>query len=328
VIGYHLFEVEVFIDSDWNAPLFTGKLVKSLLIDANPDLKPVFKKTSGPEPKLIHITPLYEANNDRIRCIYSQARREPAKGNGKKPKVNPVQLKGRYRFYIGFVESGRLGFDAVFNAVMNLSGSHIFSNKVFNVEVLAIKSVDVEKHVRDIVHALTGGNSKAKLRVVFASPTQLRDPFRLSKYKSFAPISISIFSTPVYIYLYLARRLRQEEFYNTVIMMHRVLNEAHTVNDTVRKVWVLYESGKNPIPALIGYVNLHVNHDYYKRYSKRYQIEDFLTEIFKIMATLGTGTSRATGFGHVIIEPIKRNHPYIRHTRRSEEFSAPEHIDL
>jgi len=58
VYSAYLLEVEVLIRSGWRAPLFTGKLVKSILIDANPRLKEAFEKSSGSEPKLIHITPL------------------------------------------------------------------------------------------------------------------------------------------------------------------------------------------------------------------------------------------------------------------------------
>ncbi|MEM4004774.1 MAG: hypothetical protein QXM43_03965, partial [Desulfurococcaceae archaeon] len=66
----HLIKAVVKVSSDWNAPLFTGKLVKSLLIDVDPNLKEVFKKIQGVEPKLIHITPLYESSKGKIRCIY------------------------------------------------------------------------------------------------------------------------------------------------------------------------------------------------------------------------------------------------------------------
>jgi len=332
MISYHLFEVEIFIDSDWNAPLFTGKLVKSLLIDSNPNMKQIFEKSSGIEPKLIHISPLYEVNNGKIRCIYSQVKHKPIKGDGKRSKASPIQLKGKYKFYVGFVESRGLDFNTIFNTIMNLSGKHIFSNHVFNVEVLGTRTIDVDRYAQNIVWSLIGDShsksGETRLRIIFSSPTLLRDPFRSAKHKSLVATPINIFSTPIYIYLHLVNRLRQKELYSLAILMHRLFNEAHTIHDTVKKVWIFYESNKNQIPAIIGYVNLHLNHDYYKKYSKKYQLEDFLTEIFKIMITLGTGTSRATGFGHIILESTGEQKRLIRHLMKSEEFSGRLHKDF
>jgi len=60
------------------------------------------------------------------------------------------------------------------NTVMNLSGRHLFLNRVFNVDVLTVRTVD-EKYVWDTVRWAT---KSGKLRIVFSSPTLLRDPFR------------------------------------------------------------------------------------------------------------------------------------------------------
>jgi len=304
MITVHLFEVETFIDSDWNAPLFSGRLVKSFIVDANPNYKPLFAKTSGPEPKLIHVSPLFRVENGRIRCIYSQVKCNP-KDICTKP--NPVQVKGRYTFYVGFVENGSkdLSFDTVFNTIMNMTGKHVFSKHIFNVEILSVRTVDVDAHAKSLVQHLTakiGNEGNAKIRVIFASPTMLRDPFKLSNYKEHAPIPLFVFSTPVYIYMYLSKTLKSMTFKEAVIMIHRLFDVPHTASDTTKKVRVFYNSKKRRIPALIGYVNLYLNYRYYEHYSKRYYIEDFLEEIFKIMTALGTGTSRASGFGHVIIE--------------------------
>ncbi|MEM1829681.1 MAG: hypothetical protein QXV79_03475, partial [Thermofilaceae archaeon] len=57
-----------------------------------------------------------------------------------------------------------------------------------------------------------------------------------------------------------------------------------------------------PIPALIGYVNLYLNKHYQDHYTaKGIDTKTLLKETFATTLTLGTGTSRATGFGHTTI---------------------------
>jgi len=90
-------------------------------------------------------------------------------------------------------------------------------------------------------------------------------------------------------------------------MVHRLFSEAHTIYDTVRKVWVLYDPDKTPIPAIVGYVNLYINREYYGKYSKVYKLDDFLIDIFKITISLGVGTSRATEFGHTILKAVRKD---------------------
>jgi len=300
MVDYHLLEVEVFIESNWrNKPLFTGKLVKSLLIDADPGLKQFFEKTSGSAPKLLHISPLYQDIGGRIRCIYSQVKRVNVSSEQRWVAI-PLQISGKYRFYLGLADHGGLDFDKVFNAIMNMPGRHIFSNHVFHVEVVSARIIDVSRRVQSIAHDFT--SSSSRLRVVFGSPTLLRDPFRAAKHKSLIPTPVNVFSTSIFIYLYLGGRLTRRSYYNLLISMHRIFNEAHTIHDTVRKVWMLYEHGKNPIPAITGYVNYHLNKEYYEMYKTRLDLSVLIEEVLKIMATLGTGTSRATGFGHVFLE--------------------------
>jgi len=314
VIEGYLFEVEAFIRSGWNAPLFTGKLVKSLLIDANPRLKPLFQKISGAEPKLIHITPLYRNDNGKITCVYSrvvksnQSRRTERKEEKEKINVGKVRVNGRYKFYIGFIEAEGIGwFDSIYNTVLNVSGRHVFSNHLFEVDLVSLKTIDVNQYATSFIQDIlkqgekTEGKARRKIKIVFSSPTLLRDPFRSAKHKSLIPTPTCVFSTPIYTYLYLTGRLTLRNFYNLTVFTHRVFNEAHTIYDTTRRVWVLYEQGKNPIPAIAGYVNYHLNQTYYEKYKARFDITTFLEEIFKIMTALGTGTSRATGFGHILL---------------------------
>lgn len=266
--------------------VFTGKLVKSLIIDANPVLKKFFEKTPGGVPKLVHITPLY-VELGKVRCIHS---------------LSGIDDGGRFTFYVGFIESETTdspSFNDIYNAVLNITGRHRFRDKVLNIELLSIESVDVNSNVKDIVSGLI---KNGKLKVIFASPTLLKDPFRVSKHKSLTPTPINIFSTPVYINLYLSGRLKQKPFIRTLIILHRLLNEPYSIHRTVKVIKIKYDEDKNPIPALIGYVNLFFNKEYYEQYTSRgINIEKLLQETLSTMLTLGTGTSRATGFGHVAI---------------------------
>jgi len=46
---------------------------------------------------------------------------------------------------------------------------------------------------------------------------------------------------------------------------------------------------------------------FHRKYGREYQLENLIMEVFKIMIILSTGTSRATGFGHLILETIRKD---------------------
>ncbi|MEM0368929.1 MAG: CRISPR system precrRNA processing endoribonuclease RAMP protein Cas6 [Desulfurococcaceae archaeon] len=270
---------------------FTGKLVKSLLIDGNPKLKPFFKKSSGSAPKLIHVTPLYVEKfvngKIRLKCIHTFR--------------NKVFFN-KFSFYVGFIDidaKNSPSIDNVYNALLNISGRHRFTTRVFDVELVSAESIDVEEEAIRAVESLM---EIGKIRLVFSSPTLLRDPFRSGKYKSLTPTPINIFSTPVYVNLYITRKLNQKLFIKTLVVIHRLLSEPYSIHRTTKIVHVKYEEGKNPIPTLIGYVNLYFNKHYQNQYTaKGIDTKTLLKETFATTLTLGTGTSRATGFGHITI---------------------------
>lgn len=295
----YLLSVDVYLDTHINDVLFTGKLVKSLLIDANPKLREVFAKTYGTPPKLIHITPLYQNSNGRVKCLYSYAI-DSADKSGRE-KVTRVTISSSvYRFYVGFVESATpnsFSFDELYDTLLNISGTHTFCNYVVKAELVSVEVTDARSHSRDAVRELV--KSSGRMRLVFSSPTLLRDPLRSIKFKSLVPTPMNIFSTPVYILHYLVGKLTTKSLTKALIMVHRLLSEPHSYLETVKRKWIVYEKGKNPIPALIGYVNLHLNKHYYEHYSKTYNVEGMLEKLLTLLLTLGTGTSRASGFGHV-----------------------------
>jgi len=299
-VSWYLLAVDIYLDTHINDVLFTGKLVKSLLIDANPKLKEVFAKTSGSIPKLVHVTPLYQSNNGKVRCLYSYA----VENSGGGWRIERVLLNpGVYRFYIGFVEASSLStlsFDEVYSTILNISGVHEFMNYTVKAEVSSITLVDVASRAKSIVKRLV--KNSEKLRVVFSSPTLLKDPVRdlieSSEHKSFVPTPMNIFSTPVYILRYLGG-LAAGSTKETLEALHRIINETHSYLGTVERRWIVYEKGKNPIPTLIGYVNLRLNRKYYEYYNKICNVDKLLESAFTAISSLGTGTSRASGFGHV-----------------------------
>jgi len=296
----YLIKATVKIISEWNAPLFTGKLVKSLIVDVNPKLKEVFKKIRGVEPKLIHITPLYELNGRKIKCVYSSAELDSNYGVR---RVSKVLINGIYDFYLGLVDDGSndyLEFDEVYKTLLNVSGTHKFSGHDFIVELISLKVVNIERITFDVIRNLF---RDGVMKVIFSSPTMLRDPFRSHKYKSLIPIPLNVFSTPLYIYLILTGRMNMKNYLKTLIKIHKLLNETHSIlskdhHDAIVKVrHIYYEKGKI-LPAITGYVNYRLNKSVVIE-NELEGMEEVLYELIKLMATLGTGTSRATGFGHI-----------------------------
>jgi hypothetical protein len=297
----HLFEVSVEIRSDWEKPLFTGKLVKSILIESEPSLKRFFEKKNGEAPKLLHITPLYQINGEKIECIYSRV----VSNKNDVPIVNPVKINGLYRFYIGFLDGGlegSLSYDLTFKTLTNISGKIFFKKHLFNIELISVREIDVEKISREVVRNLLKNEI---MKIIFSSPTLLKDPFREGKHKSLIPTPMNIFSVPASIYLYVYGRYSKKNLLQILKIFHRVINETHSLmrseidKGTIKKVFVQYEEKKNPIPSIIGYANYRLNRKYLEHYQKKIEIEKLLEDTMTIMLTLGTGTSRATGFGHI-----------------------------
>ena len=297
----YLFEVSAEIRSDWEKPLFTGKLVKSILIKSESSLEKFFEKKNGEAPKLVHITPLYKINGDKIECVYS---RVVSNKNGV-PAVNPVRINGLYKFYIGFLDGdleGSLSYDLAFKTLTNIFGKIFFKNHMFKVELISVREIDVERISKEVVRNLL---KNGMIKIIFSSPTLLKDPFREGKHKSLIPTPMNVFSVPASIYLYVHGKYTKKNLLQMVKILHRVINETHSLigdgtnRGTIEKVFVQYEEKKNPIPSIIGYVNYRINQRHLEQYQKKIEIEKLLEDMITIMLTLGTGTSRATGFGHI-----------------------------
>lgn len=255
---------------------YSAKLVKRLLISADRNLEQLFAPTSGSKPKLIHITPLYTREQGKTRTI---------------TYTNQV-TSGTYHFYLGAVEEELDPYRAI-TLLESMPERITFSNTLYHVNRVEIETVDIEAETTE---ALTRIHLEGKLKLVFASPTVLRDPLVLLKHKTLVPSTMNIFSTPVYIRLYLSGQLRRATLMRTLLRLHRSLSVPPTFWQTLRKKDLHYEPGRQ-VPTLIGYVNLHYNPEN----DREATTLQTLRKILPIMLSLGTGVGRAAGLGHITL---------------------------
>ncbi|MEM0000498.1 MAG: CRISPR system precrRNA processing endoribonuclease RAMP protein Cas6 [Desulfurococcaceae archaeon] len=188
----------------------------------------------------------------------------------------------------------------VVQALANYADCFEFMDKRICVKVLGIEFLDAYEFGLNIAKkALESGG----IKVIFSSPTMLRDPLRTSgRFKTLLPSPFNVFAAPVYTILYTrglcsVRRLRTE-----LLRLHRLFNETYSALGGVKVRWVYY--GRRPEPALVGYVNYRVNFEYFDFLKQGLNVEDWLGEIFAYMLALGVGAGRAAGFGHVELKPL------------------------
>ncbi|MEM1675282.1 MAG: CRISPR system precrRNA processing endoribonuclease RAMP protein Cas6 [Desulfurococcaceae archaeon] len=288
--------------SRFSGYVYTAKISKTIVIKIDRRLREFFKPIKGSKPKLIHITPFYfKTDSDRTVCLYSYIKcrsRNIVKCEGY-PQI--VQLDGRYYFFFGFHTSIVKPEDFLNKAIQYGNDCFEFMSQKLCVEIESIEIIDAYKLGVEVAEKILDDKG---LKIVFSSPTILRDPLRsVNKYKSFIPTPFNVFATPVYIMLinkglYTKRRLLTE-----LSKLHKLFNETYSVLGGVKIKFIQY--GEKPEPVLIGYVNYRINEDYLKFLNNRLNIVEWLGEIFSYTIALGVGTGRASGFGHVNLKPIK-----------------------
>lgn len=294
-LDLYLFRIRVYIEG-FNGILYTGKLVKTILINKLPEYTELFKAVKGNIPKLLHITPLYRVRGNKIKCIYSYV---PCRSHVLarcKGNPSPVKLEGIYDFYVGFT-SNVLDHNLFVDRMIDLDTSFTYMNKKINVSILEFEYIDPRDAIEKIIDNIL---SKGKLKIIFASPTMLRDPFRRSRYKSLVPTVMNIFSTPLYIMLHNTGTYSLRRFRRQLMILHKIFSETYSTLKTIQLKWVVYK--KKPEPMITGYVNLRMNKDYLDYYWRYIDMREYLKELLAHMITLGVGVGRATGFGHVFIE--------------------------
>lgn len=292
--GLSLFKITASIQG-FRGVLFTGKLVKTIVIKALPELSTVFQPSTSETPKLIHVSPLYTAVEGGIKCLYSSV--ECGKGVAKcDGEPSKVLLNGDYWFYIGFSRRV-LRPERLMEAVNEMNGCFTFMDQRVCVTVSEVEYVDPAVASTTVAR---NALNKGKLKVVFSSPTLLRDPFKRTKHKSLVPTVLNVFSTPVYLMLSDQEAYSLKKYRRQLLILHKLFNESYTALKTVRLKWVKYK--QKPEPAITGYINLYLNPDYLQYYGRHINMEKYLGEIMAYMATLGVGVGRATGFGHVFLK--------------------------
>jgi CRISPR/Cas system endoribonuclease Cas6 (RAMP superfamily) len=292
-----LFKVRVYV-TGFSGFMYSGKLVKTLVLSRLPDLQSHFQPSSSNTPKLVHVSPLLREINGRVKAVYTGhtcRRIELAKCiNG---PFKPIVLDGVYSFYFGFLNSVA-DPSKVLEALIGLNGELEFMNQRIRVQVERVGFINPHLEASRILGEVI---KQGGLKVVFASPTMLRDPFRGGRFKTFIPTPINVFSTPVFLYLAQRELYKVGRFIKLLRFIHRVFNETYSTLKTVRLTWFNY--GKRPEPGIIGYVKYVVNKDYYEEYNKRINLNQLLEDLLALLIALGTGTGRASGLGHVFLEP-------------------------
>ena len=289
------FRVRVFVEG-FRGVLFTGKFVKTLLINRLPEYSGLFKPVKGNVPKLIHVSPLYRVKSGRVKCVYSYvpcSSCELARCDGK-PTI--VELNGVYDFYVGFTDKA-LDRDIFVERILSLEDCFTYMDQRVCASILEFEYVDPRSRTLEIARKTL---KDGKLKIVFASPTMLRDPFRRGRYKSLVPTVLNIFSTPLYIMLHNTGTYSLRRFRRQLLILHKIFNEPYSTLKTVQLRWVVYK--KRPEPTITGYVNLRINQEYLNYYRRYINMEEYLHELLAYMETLGVGVGRATGFGHVFLE--------------------------
>ncbi len=281
--------------------LFSGKLVKTILIRSAPRLEELFTPITGSMPKLLHISPLYRVkSNGETECIYSYAICNKA-GTYVKciDELKPVTLNGRYHFYVGFHQSVE-NVTNVLNALLNYSECFEFMNQKVCVEIVEIVAWNAVELGRNLATKVVNSGG---LKLVLASPTMLRDPLRVGgRYKAFLPTPEIVFATPVYAKQVAEGGYTTKRYRSELLRLRRLFHETYSVWGGVKVRWVYY--GRRPEPALVGYVNYRVNYEYLDFLRQKLNVEQWLGEVFAYALALGVGAGRATGFGHVEIKPL------------------------
>lgn len=265
-------------------PSFTGKVVKSLLIKANPLLERVFGRDSVYNPKPIHVTPLgYFGDKGSPRFLWKTFGRD---------EVVVVRGGRSYFFRLGFDEAVE---SMVLEALHRLDGLELFNTKwyVLGFEVETVKLPTRNPRIRL--------DDAAVVKVMLRTPNAPLDPYKKTVYKRFLPLPSIMFA---YNAGEITRMLqRGPDYWRLLDLLNLVLTETHYVWDTVKKIYYLYNGKK--LPALIGYIKYMVNQ---QPLLENRTLKLLIENILEHATIMGTGTSRANGLGHIEIKIEKEIH--------------------
>ncbi|RLE77837.1 MAG: hypothetical protein DRJ52_11005 [Thermoprotei archaeon] len=297
---------------------YTSKLVKTSLIQADSKLEDIFAKGRDLPPKPIHITPLYTIEKKRgKRAIYAHV---IAKGSTAKPpsveNIKPVTIKANknYVFYIG---SSVALLDTILSALLNL-GTVVFGQEIVEISDVdyTVNYIDVDKESEKIKNKLEEicdkkEESTSKLKIVFESPTVLKDPLvirRKKKKKILLPLPEAILSTPLLMTLVQRGLYKKTLFLRLSRYIKSIFDIPYTALKTVNLTWYVYNN--KPLPALIGYIAYFIDCSILNHAQARINIKyrlnllNLLSEAIVLAQVYGVGNGRAAGFGHISIRLI------------------------
>ncbi len=276
---YYYAWARVMPDNDVLLPPFTGKVVKSLLIRANPVVEEVFSGRYTPKP--IHLSTLVRVEDGRLYYMW--------KKHGSEEASMRLGMGQEALFFLGFTEDIA---HQVLDALANLDGVELFNVKwrliEYGVESYRLPTDSVPRK-----YSLEGVEA---VKIEFRTPTLLLDPYKKSRYRRFLPVPGIVFS---YNIGDLLRMERGRDYLETVNLVNALLNETYSVLDTAKSIMYIYEGKK--LPGLAGYVKYMIDWDMVKKTNARLLLENLLMHA----SIMGVGTSRANGFGHVTIKYIE-----------------------
>jgi hypothetical protein len=265
-------KISPFITTD-----FTGKFVKTLLINTNPELEKIFEDKKYPSPKPLRITPLLEDKKEEPVYPKVVITRFGEVAGKPKNSPNPISINGLYHVYIGYEKSLEPEINLTITKL--LGGVELkYGNDV------RVKLIEYEKVEQEVPREFNS------VKVYFITPAIFVDPFvKVSqtdkdRAKRFIPFPPLIFSVNVY-------DLFKETYKRNIIRLSYSLIESHTILNTVTKVWYYYD-GKW-LPGVIGYAKFFLRKGIHKN------AKEAVKKILENAIEMGVGSGRAAGFGFV-----------------------------
>lgn len=270
-----LYKITIAFDRDLPLINYSGKLVKTLVMVANPNLIKYFEDKTTPYPKPVHVSPLIEERGDKVKVIYPKTFKK-----GVEPE--PVRLvRGReYHFYLGYRKELEPEMAEV---IKSLITGVAFSFGEFKVTVkmrgVEAVNVDVPSDFNSVL-------------VKFVGPALFRDPYAMigglekDRVRLFCPVPPVVFSVNVY-------ELFREKYRSSVMRLGYSLYETHNNLETVRRVFYVYD-GKL-LPGVTGYAK------FFLRKGLKERTRELVREVLRDAMEMGVGTGRASGFGHVVM---------------------------
>lgn len=305
-----LITVRVSFERGFTTKDYTGKLVKTLLMQGNKNLVEVFESGSPFPPKPIHVSPLYDlsgGDGKGKKPVY--ARYIPRCGEMAKPNRNiePIAIEAdkEYLFHVGV--SSDLA-EEVFKALAEADRLS-YGNNTIPVSSLSYETeyTDIARRGEEIEAKLS---SSQALKIVFSSPALLKDPLvlawaRRAKKKIMIPLPEAVLSMPLIMLLIDLGRFRQSLYIKMLRYIKTALDTTYSMLGTAKLVWYVYDNKIEP--GVIGYIKYKIDRDSTQRIevlaNKKHSISftETLANTIALAEVYGIGDGRATGFGHTEI---------------------------